>query len=126
MEYLTRHDRAVTAKELAGFLNLSVRSVKKLYFFDQREAKAPFIISGHSGYTTNPAAARNYLRAVRRENTPQDYEERANWINQKFLRYHVSKLNLYDVAEALNYSADTIRGDVRRMNGSFASFGDLL
>lgn len=123
VEYLTRHDRAVTAKELAGFLNLSVRSVKSYISSINGEAKEPFIISGHSGYTTNPAAARNYLRAVRRENTPQDYEERANWINQKFLRYHVSKLNLYDVAEALNYSADTIRGDVRRMNGSFASFG---
>ena len=68
VEYLTRHDRAVTAKELAGFLNLSVRSVKSYISSINGEAKAPFIISGHSGYTTNPAAARNYLRAVRREN----------------------------------------------------------
>lgn len=63
VEYLTRHDRAVTAKELAGFLNLSVRSVKSYISSINGEAKAPFIISGHSGYTTNPAAARNYLRA---------------------------------------------------------------
>ena len=123
VEYLMRHERAVTAKELAGFLNFSVRSVKSYIAAINREAAVPFIVSGHSGYTVHQAAARDYLRAAPGQTAPQDYEERANWINQKFLKYHVSKLNLYEVAEALNYSADTIRADVRRMNGSFASFG---
>ena len=123
VEYLMRHERAVTAKELAGFLNFSVRSVKSYIAAINREAAVPFIVSGHSGYTVHQAAARDYLRAAPGQTAPQDYEERANWINQKFLKYHVSKLNLYEVAEALNYSVDTIRADVRRMNGSFASFG---
>lgn len=123
VEYLMRHERAVTAKELAGFLNFSVRSVKSYIAAINGEAREPLIVSGHSGYTVHPAAAREYLRATQQQSVPQDYEERANWINQKFLKYHVSRLNLYEVAEELNYSADTIRGDVRRMNGSFASFG---
>lgn len=122
VEYLIHHDRAVTARELSGFLDFSVRSVKSYIGTINGEAAEPFILSGHSGYTVRQAAAREYLRAQMQENAPQDYEARANWINRCFLKCHVSKLDLYKLADELNYSADTIRADVRRMNDSFASF----
>lgn len=51
VEYLMRHERAVTAKELAGFLNFSVRSVKSYIAAINGEAREPLIVSGHSGYT---------------------------------------------------------------------------
>ena len=86
-----------------------MRSVKSYIAAINGEAREPLIVSGHSGYTVHPAAAREYLRATQQQSVPQDYEERANWINQKFLKYHVSRLNLYEVAEELNYSADTMQ-----------------
>ena len=125
VEYLARQERAVTAKELAVFLNFSTRTVKNYISAINQEAAHPFIFSGRNGYEIDPAEGRKYLlqhRDLERE-VPQNYEERANFINQRFLKYHVNRLKLYDLSEELNYSEETIRSDIRKMNNSFESFG---
>lgn len=125
VEYLKRHERPVTAKELADFLNLSTRTVKKYISMINEEFKKTLIFSGHSGYEVNGREAGRYLQKHRKKNceVPQNYEERSAYINKKFLKYHINKLNLYDLAEELNYSAETIRGDLKKMNSSFAGYG---
>lgn len=125
VEYLKRQERPVTAKELADFLNLSTRTVKKYISLINNEVKKTLIFSGHNGYEVNGREAGRYLQKHRKRNceAPQNYEERAVYINKKFLKYHINKLNMYDLAEELNYSVETIRGDLKKMNSSFAGYG---
>lgn len=125
VEYLLRQDHPVTAKELADFLNFSVRTVKSYISDINHDAKQTFILSSHKGYEANTAGAELYLRQHKKQigNIPQNYEERASFINRKFLTYHTDRLELYDLAEELCYSVETIRGDFQKMNRSFAGLG---
>ena len=125
VEYLMRQDRPVTAKELADFLNFSVRTVKSYISDINRCEKKSFVLSSHRGYEVNAAEAEQYLRRHRNQPTdiPQSYEDRAAYINRKFLTYHTDRLELYNLADELRYSVETIRGDFQKMNRSFSGLG---
>lgn len=125
VEYLLRQDHPVTAKELADFLNFSVRTVKSYISGINHDAKRSFILSSHKGYEANTTEAERYLRRHKKQigNIPQNYEERASYINRKFLTYHTDRLELYALADELRYSVETIRGDFQKMNRSFAGLG---
>ena len=66
VEYLMRQDRPVTAKELADFLNFSVRTVKSYISDINRCEKKSFVLSSHRGYEVNAAEAEQYLRRDRK------------------------------------------------------------
>lgn len=125
VEYLVRQNRPVTAKELADFLNFSVRTVKSYISDLNHDAKEAFVFSSHRGYEVNATEAESYLRRHKKQlgNIPQNYEERAAYINRKFLAYHTERLDVYDLADELCYSVETIRADFQKMNRSFASLG---
>lgn len=125
VEYLMRQDRPVTAKELADFLNFSVRTVKSYISDINRDEKRSFVLSSHRGYEVNTAEAEQYLRRHRSQlkEIPQSYEERAAYINRKFLTYHTDRLELYDLSDELCYSVETIRADFQKMNRSFSGLG---
>jgi len=125
VEYLMRQDHPVTAKEIADFLNFSVRTVKSYIAGINRDSKETVVLSSNRGYEANITGAELYLRQQKKQlgDIPQNYEERASYINQKFLTYHTNRLELYDLADELRYSVETIRGDFQKMNRSFAGLG---
>lgn len=125
VEYLMRQNRPVTAKELADFLNFSVRTVKSYISDINHDTPKPFVLSSNRGYEVYAAEAERYLRHRRKtlKDIPQNYEERAAYINRKFLTYHTDQLEIHDLADELCYSVETIRADFQKMNRSFSGLG---
>ncbi len=124
IEYLMNQEQPITAKELAGYLGVSIRTVKN-YISDINGNKGSIILSGFTGYEVNKQLAVQYLK--NRKNltmqVPQDYEERANYINLAFFMRHTDRLDIFDLSEELNFSIETIKSDLAKMNKSFESFG---
>lgn len=124
VEYMARQQRVVTAQELADYLHLSVRSVKS-YVRDVNQQKADLIRSGNRGYTISNEKAREYLSERRRPQkwVLQTYQERARYINHRFLTDHTDQLDCYELSQELCFSVETIRSDVPKMNLSFNNLG---
>ena len=124
VEYLMNQEMPVTAKELAKFLNVSVRTVKSYVSGINQLEKEILIKSGRMGYSLERKDAERYLNCYRetKQDIPQTYEERSRYINQKFLKYHTNKLDYYVLAEELNFSVETIRNDIYKMNSSFENY----
>lgn len=123
LNYLLKKAKPVTAKELADYLNVSVRTIKNYTSFINKDAKDTIVISSVRGYEVNLKNAYQYLNAAQDEKeVPQSYTERANYINKEFLMGHVNVLNIYDLSEELFVSIQTIKLDIQKMNKSFANF----
>lgn len=125
VEYLYVKDTPITAKELAKFLNMSVRTVKNYIALINQEETESVIYSSRAGYEVYRERAEIYIKTHRdeRDGVPHNYEERMRYINQKFLKYHTKKIDCYALAEELNFSIETIRADFQRMNSSFENYG---
>lgn len=125
VEYLFFKELPVTAKELSKFLNVSLRTVKNYISVINAEERENVILSSYLGYEVHKEKAEKYLKKhrIQKKSVPQTYEERANYINQKFLTYHTNKIDYFTLVEEINFSAETIRADVQRMNKSFENYG---
>lgn len=124
VEHLAHSNQPITAQHLADYLGLSVRSVKS-YVKEINSQEKELIRSGNRGYTADPALAKKYLHKKRNSaaQMPQTYEERARYINRRFLTSHTDRLDCYELAEELCFSVETIRSDVPKMNLSFGGLG---
>ncbi|WP_461225728.1 BglG family transcription antiterminator [Lacticaseibacillus suihuaensis] len=124
LEYITKNRRPVTAKELATYLGVSPRTVKN-YVHNLNTAQATAVVqSSYRGYEITPKAGQSAIRQARTTASPipQNYAERAQFINQRFLLMHTNMLNLYDLSTQLFVSIQTIKNDLDRMTLSYANF----
>lgn len=124
INYLLKKTNPITAKELSKYLNVSVRTVKNYIRFINEDAKETIIFSSVHGYDINSKKAKIYLEnfSILVNSIPQSYEERANYINKKFLMNHITFLDVYDISEELFVSTQTIKLDIQKMNKSFENF----
>lgn len=124
VHYLLKKGSPVTAKELSDYLGVSIRTVKNYIAAINQESTDKIIVSSVRGYGILPKNAKKYLEDFinAEEAIPQTYEERANYINRKFLMEHVTKLDIYDLSEELFVSIQTIKNDIQKMNQSFMNY----
>ena len=123
IDYLKGKIRPVTAKELSSYLDISVRTVKSYISYINNEFGETIIVSSTHGYELG-----NYIDSVVKQKAkndiplPQNYEERSNYINRAFLMRHVNKFNIFNLADELCVSWQTIKNDILHMNQSFQNF----
>ena len=124
VKYLLNHKQAVTVKEAAAWLGVSPRTVKNYVKGINSTPSGTVVFSDYKGYTIDREKARELLKDECTQNaSPQNYEERAIYINNRFLREHTDQLDLYEVAESIGYGEDTIKADIVKMNKTYANFG---
>ena len=124
IEYLVRHDRPVKVKEISLWLNVSPRTVKNYVREINSTENGAVIFSDYNGYTVDPEKAKLLLQERKKSGeVSRSYEERAIYINKKFLTYHTNKLDLYSIADELGYGEETIKADVVKMNKTYAAYG---
>ncbi len=124
IEYLTRHDQPITVKEISMWLNISSRTVKNYVKEINSTSLGTVIFSDYTGYTIDRDKADKLLQQRKKLNDlPQNYEERAIYINKKFLTYHTDKLDLYSIADDIGYGEETIKADIVKMNKTYANYG---
>ncbi|WP_125705219.1 BglG family transcription antiterminator [Lacticaseibacillus daqingensis] len=124
LEYITKARRPVTAKELAAYLGVSPRTVKN-YVHSINTTHSPCLVqSSYRGYEITPKVGRAAIIQATTDtpSIPQNYTERAQFINRRFLLTHTNVLDLYDLSAQLFVSVQTIKNDLERMNLSYANF----
>lgn len=122
VRYVLKKEDPITAKELAMYLNVSIRTVKNYVSVINEEFSRPVIISSNLGYVVNKRIAKEYLKKKAENTVPETYEERANYINKKYLMAHTNSMNIYDLSEELFVSFQTLKSDLKKMNKSFENF----
>ncbi|MFV0393259.1 MAG: BglG family transcription antiterminator [Coprobacillaceae bacterium] len=132
IHYLIDNNRAVTSKELAKELGVSVRSIKNYVNALNILANEWMIVSSNSGYVIHPHIAQK-LMEDETTTIPQTSEERMFYIVKQLLIAHASHLDLYELCDSLYVSYSTLKADVTKMNKAFSNFhvsftceGDVL
>lgn len=120
LQYLSAHQDYVTALELSKALGVSIRTVKS-YIADLHQDFPLLISSTNRGYQLQRNPSTEIMQG-KRDDIPQDYEERCIYIIKKLLLEKNNCLDAYDVCDELFISISTLKNDLNKMNTSFASF----
>jgi lichenan operon transcriptional antiterminator len=121
IHYLCDASHAVTSKQLAMQLGISVRTIKNYVNTLNTLANEKMIISSHAGYRIHKKIAMQLLDNNTND-IPQTSEERGFYIIKQLLINHASHVNIFDLCEELYVSYSTLKNDLIRMNVSFSNF----
>lgn len=125
LEYLNDLESEKTAKEIAGVLSFSVRSIKN-YVVQINEEFPNMIISSKNGYKVVNKIDISEIQSEKNKEIPSSSEERIKYILTLFLIDHCESVNLFDLSEEIFVSSSTIRLDIAKINRIYSIFNVSL
>lgn len=117
----------MTASQLAALLNVSERSVKN-YISEINNLENGIVISSRKGYTIVEEKAKELLYDTSQQ-LPQTSSERVNYIITKIITNDANgdkKTDLYELADNLHVSYETIKKDLPKVKNRFLEFDLVL
>lgn len=120
ISFLTNQVDWTSAKTIASYLDISVRSVK--YSISSLNSKYPALIySSSKGYKINKEVAKNILSLKNNLNIPVNYEERKSYIIKTILIEN-QKPTISELSDDLCISPITLQNELSKMRSELSEY----
>lgn len=123
---LLQQGTPMTAKELAGKLGVSVRSIRNYVTAINAIAPSRVIFSGPTGYHADRTRAISLIGESSDEEIPQTYRDRSICMLRRLTVENYSSLDIYDLCSELCISYSTLKNDITKINREYRESGVQL